>query len=173
MCNRSLGQYPPTNLPAVDGSPDVSWLDLCPQGKQDPHERLRPRLSNHVGRLGLPFVSATFRRTFMNWPFSAGIISVSSFFTLACTILGIISLKNFDKGLKTFRKRSPIFLKWGAEPLVLVNAKERLAGDDFTPVAQDSEQNPVVQFPSAAPFEDVFNLSQDGQSTCEGLPTFP
>ena len=60
----------------------------------------------------------------MSWPFFAGIISASSVFTLACKILGIVCLRNFDKGLKNFRKRSPVFLQWGAESLVLVNAEE-------------------------------------------------
>ena len=124
-----------------------------------------------LGGWGGLFVLTTFRRTFMKRLFSAGISSASSNFTLACTILGIICIRDLDKGLNNFRKRSPVFPEWGAEPLVLANAKERLPGDDFTPVAQDSEKSPMVQFPSSAPFEVVFNRGQDGRFTREDLPT--
>ena len=51
-CNRWLGKSPLPDLPAVDGSLDIPWLDLSPQGKQSPHEGLHPRFHGNVGRLG-------------------------------------------------------------------------------------------------------------------------
>jgi len=48
------------------------------------------------------FVSTTFRQTFMNWP------TASRLFGLVYTFLGAICLKNFNKGLKHFRKPSPV-----------------------------------------------------------------
>jgi hypothetical protein len=53
------------------------------------------------------FVSSTFRRAFMQWAFFAGISTASCLFALMCTILGVICLRNFDKGLKNFRKLLP------------------------------------------------------------------
>ena len=57
---------------------------------------------------GVMFISTTFSTTFMTWPFFAGISTASCSFTLMCTILGAICLSNFDKGLKNFRKSSPV-----------------------------------------------------------------
>jgi hypothetical protein len=61
-----------------------------------------------LGSWGGLFVSNTFRRTFMSWSFFAGISTASCLFALMCTILGIICLTNFNKGLKNFRKLSPV-----------------------------------------------------------------
>ena len=44
--------YPSTDIPAADGSLDVPWLDLCPQGKQNPQGRLHPCFHTNAGRLG-------------------------------------------------------------------------------------------------------------------------
>ena len=57
-----------------------------------------------LGSWGGLFVSTTFRRTFMTWPFFASISASSCLFALICTILGVICLTNFNKGLKHFRK---------------------------------------------------------------------
>jgi len=62
-----------------------------------------------MGGWGGLFVSTTFRQTFVNWGFFASISAASCLFALMCTILGVICLRNFNKGLKHFRKLSPIF----------------------------------------------------------------
>lgn len=61
-----------------------------------------------LGSWGALFISNTFRLTFSNWSFFAGISTASCFFALTCTILGVICLTNFNKGLKNFRMSSPI-----------------------------------------------------------------
>jgi hypothetical protein len=61
-----------------------------------------------LGSWGGLFVSSTFRRTFSNWSFFAGISTASCIFALVCTILGVICRSNFNKGLKHFRKSSPV-----------------------------------------------------------------
>jgi len=55
--------------------------------------------------------------------------------------------------------------------LLLVNAEEQLPGEDFTPVTQDPEKSPVVQFPSSATFDVAFTISPDRHSPGGGLPT--
>ena len=58
--------------------------------------------------------------------------------------------------------------------MLLVNAEEKLPGEDFTPVTQDLEKSPLVQFPSAAtvpPFDVVFTTSPDRHSPGQGLST--
>lgn len=61
-----------------------------------------------LGAWGGLFVSTTFRETFKTWSFFAGISTASCLFALMCTILGVICLTNFNKGLKHFRKSSPV-----------------------------------------------------------------
>jgi len=62
-----------------------------------------------LGGWGGMFASTTFRQTFMDWGFFASISAASCLFALMCTILGVICLRNFNKGLKHFRKLSPVF----------------------------------------------------------------
>lgn len=56
--------------------------------------------------------------------------------------------------------------------MLLVNAEEKLPGEDFTPVTQDLEKSPLVQFPSAAtvpPFDVVFTTSPSRPSPGQSL----
>jgi len=101
-----------------------------------------------LGGWGALFASTTFRETFMAWAFFAGVSTASCFFALMCTILGVICLRNFNKGLKHF-----------------LNAEEELPGDDFAPATQDPEKSPMIQSPPAAAArtgEAIFDISPGG-----------
>jgi len=57
--------------------------------------------------------------------------------------------------------------------LLLVNAEEKLPGDDFAPAQQDPEKGPMIQFPPAAVAPTtgvVFDINSDRYSA-EGPPT--
>src|SRR5258706_5253388 len=81
----------------------LGWTAICKESKVLMNVFIVVSVAMLGGWGGL-FASTTFRRTFISWPFFASISTSSCLFALTCTILGVICLTNFNKGLKHFRK---------------------------------------------------------------------
>lgn len=96
------------------------------------------------------FASNTFRWTFKDWAFFSAMSTASCALTLLTTVLGAVCLRNFDKGLKNFRKYSLLRCRTFSDRRLVVSAKDPLPGDGFSRVNSDIEKAGIkVEFPTS------------------------